>query len=286
MISPIVNLEPGSFWVARFVSPVMFSIYGINVYSYGVFVALALLAATIVFGHDLQLAGLDLDEVKCFFIFLAGFAIGSKGHMAIQDYADGQPFIWQKAIDVRSGHSFIGSQIGAVGLMLMYIRYHRISLLQFLDTLLPCCLLGHAIGKLGCFFSGDGCYGPPADPRRIPWAMSFPNASFPTELPVHPTPLYELVCSFAVFCLARRYFDFSPKGKLGRRTSFVLVVYGIDRVIMEHFRRHPPIQMFGGLTEYQALALGLLGIGLAIELWSYARPHRGRRQQFEKGKVE
>merc|ERR1711967_180240 len=53
--------------------------------------------------------------------------------------------------------------------------------------------------------------------------------------------------------------------RAGRRTAFLLVLYGVERVIVEQFRRHPPIHLFGGLTEYQALAVGLLLIGLLIE---------------------
>merc|ERR1719384_1951111 len=86
--------------------------------------------------------------------------------------------------------------------MLVLIRFKGVGVFQLLDALLPCCLLGHAIGKAGCFFSGDGCYGPPADPEVVPWAMSFPNAADPTTVPVHPTPIYEGMLSFIVFLLA------------------------------------------------------------------------------------
>merc|ERR1719253_1256854 len=54
--------------------------------------------------------------------------------------------------------------------------------------------------------------------------------------------------------------------KDGRRTALLLVLYGIERVVLEEFRRHPAIYIFGGLSEYQALAVLLLVIGLLIEL--------------------
>jgi len=257
---------------------------GLNVYNYGLFIAMALGFSFLLFGHETRRARIDVDDVTCFFVFLAGFAVGSKSHLALSALGQGEPLTW-KALDIRTGHSFMGSIIGAVGFMLIYICNKKVSIMGFLDVLLPCCLLGHVIGKAGCFFSGDGCYGPPADPRDVPWAMSFPNAGAPTHVPVHPTPIYEGVPSLAVMLTVRSIFPLPaalPEGeeesaeelaelsfpKVGRRTALLLVLYGFERMLIEPFRRHPPIQVFGGLTEYQALAVVLLIIGALIEVWS------------------
>lgn len=280
------------FIVASFVSPVLVTFFGVNVYSYGLMVAAALGIAFFVFGNELRRARIKLDEYMCFFVFLAGFAIGSKSHLALSAFGAGEELTW-KAFDIRTGHSFIGSQLGAVSFMLIYIWRHNVNILQFLDVLLPCCLIGHVIGKGGCFLSGDGCYGPPADPLRVPWAMSFPNAAVPTRVPVHPTPIYESLCSGAVVIIVRCLFPLpAPPAdeeaiessafisglrfpKAGRRTALLLVLFGIERVIIENFRQHPPITFFGGLTEYQALAVMLLGIGLLIEMFARVQDFKG-----------
>merc|ERR1712232_685659 len=143
----------------------------------------------------------------------------------------------------------------------------------------------------GCFLSGDGCYGPAADPSTVPWAMSFPNGQVPTYEPVHPTPIYEAVLSTLVVLVVRCTMplpaappepevdeagevaviecavcvDEPVFPKYGRRTAATHVLYGLERVLIEQFRRHPPIVFFGGLTEYQALAVGLLLIGVCLE---------------------
>jgi len=284
--------------VASFVRPVLFSAFGINVYSYGVMVAAALGVAFKVFAGELQRARIKLDEINCFFVFLVGFGIGSKAHLALSAVGAGEELSW-KSFDLRTGHSFIGSQVGAVLAMLVYIKRNGVGILPFLDVLLPCCMLGHVIGKGGCFLSGDGCYGPPADPQRVPWAMSFPNALVPTQEPVHPTPIYESICSFIVFAAARGVFPLPPVNEgdepepeaapkfpvAGRRTALVLVLYGFGRVVVEQFRRHPPINLFGGLTEYQFLALVLLLVGAAIEGWSRLQASRGPSAPEAEGKA-
>jgi len=263
-----------NFIVASFVRPVLFSVAGINIYSYGLLVAAALGLSLVMLSFDLARARIDLDEIQYFFVFLLGFAGGSKGHLALSAVGAGEELTW-KALDIRSGHSFMGSQIGAVLCTLVYIRYHRVGTLAFLDVLLPCCLLGHTIGKVGCFLSGDGCYGPPADPARVPWAMSFPNGQVPTRQPVHPTPIYEGACSLLVSLMARQWAPLpQPESAAGRRTAAVLVLYGVERVVLEQFRAHPPIELFFGLTEYQALAVAMLAIGLVIEVIARVRGMR------------
>jgi prolipoprotein diacylglyceryltransferase len=312
---------PG-FIVANFVRPVLFSVFGLKFYSYGVFVAAACLLAFLVFGQELLRARIKIDEMNCFFIFLAGFGIGSKAHVVLSAMAFGggpQLTAWEtfvSFIDIRNGHSFMGSIIGASLALIIYARWHKVNILSFLDVLLPCCLLGHSIGRIGCFLSGDGCYGPEADPTKVPWAMSFPNGMVPVHVPVHPTPIYEMVCSFLVFAVTRFVLPYpaapeeeseniekkdseTPNAKkqskaeklqkvvasakkavasvkkcdgprfpkVGRRTALLLVLYGVERVTLENFRRNPPVEIFGGLSEYQGIALMLLGIGGLIELY-------------------
>merc|ERR1712107_80962 len=106
-------------------------------------------------------------------------------------------------------------------------------------------------------------------------AMSFPNASEPTNVPVHPTPLYEAAMSFTIFAFVRLFLPLPREDDRGkkaatykpsRRTALVLVLWGLSRYFVERFRRHPPIQVFLGLTEYQALAVALFLVGFSLEV--------------------
>lgn len=299
------------FIVAGFVRPVLFSVFGLKFYSYGLFVAAACLIAFLLFGQELLRARIKIDEMNCFFIFLAGFGAGSKAHVVLSPIMAGQSNLtametFMSFIDIRNGHSFMGSIIGASLALMIYARWNKVNILSFLDVLLPCCLLGHSIGRIGCFLSGDGCYGPEADPEKVPWAMSFPNGMVPVHVPVHPTPIYEMIGSFLVMAVTRWLFPYpaappeenseevekeqSKKKKdgksreaekkresikdcvsfprVGRRTALLLVLYGVERVLLEHYRRNPPIEIFGGMSEYQGIALILLAIGGLIELYS------------------
>ena len=49
----------------------------------------------------------------------------------------------------------------------------------------PAAAIGYGIGRIGCFLSGDGCYGIPIQPIHLlgftfrPWGMAFPNGIEP-----------------------------------------------------------------------------------------------------------
>lgn len=258
------SFPAGSFFVADFVHPVLLSLGPVDIHSYGLFVALGILVGA-AWAERLcdrvQKGKADIVHIVLF--FLVGFGGGSKGHMALQDVIAGEPLGW-KHLDIRNGHSFLGSMVGSVLCVSGYFRYIRFPLLQALDLFLPGLLLGHGIGKIGCFLSGDGCYGPVADPTKVPWAMSYPNGGDPTYQPVHPTPLYEAAVSFGLVHLIGRFWPMG-KAKTGQRTTMMLVLYGISRMLLEEFRRHPGVPIFGGLTEYQAIALCFALLGLAVE---------------------
>ena len=54
---------------------------------------------------------------------------------------------------------------------------------------------------IGCFLVGDD-YGKPSD---LPWAVAFPRGLPPTDVPVHPTQLYEMFALFIVAWLLIRW---------------------------------------------------------------------------------
>ena len=75
----------------------------------------------------------------------------------------------------------------------------KIGALRTLDLAAPAAAIGYGLGRIGCFLSGDGCYG---IPTKLPWGMSFPHGIDPIYVRVHPTPLYELTGGLADRTLA------------------------------------------------------------------------------------
>jgi len=249
-----------------FVRPVLFSLFGLNIYSYGLMVGLALYACTFAFSHDLERLNINADASLFMLAFIPGFGVGSKLQMFISAYFSGET----AHLGLDHGHSFMGSAIGGVMCCAAYGRYCGMGLLQLLDFIIPLVPLGHGIGKWGCFLSGDGCYGKPSN---MPWAMSFPNAARPTRQSVHPTPLYESFLSLAVFGIVHFGLSIPKLGDraklpVGRRAALCLTLYGIVRMVVEPFRRHPAIEQLWGLTECQFLAVIFILLAFVITFFS------------------
>lgn len=239
-----------------FVHPVLFSVLGFNVYSYGIMVASALGSCTYILGSELGRLRVDAEACTLMLAFIPGFWFGSKAQMVISAIASGSEM---PNLGLESGHSFMGSAVGGIFGAAAYGYYCGLKPLQLLDLITPLVPLGHAVGKWGCFLSGDGCYGPPASPD-LPWAMSFPNAAIPAPGPVHPTPLYESLLSGLLFLYLHLVFWVPAPGDkhtlpVGRRTALTLGLYGIIRMAIEPWRRHPSSEYLMGLTEYQFLAI-------------------------------
>lgn len=260
-------------YVASWVSPVLFQIAGIKIYAYGAFIAMALGACVLVLDMEISRLRIKFDAALTILAFVPGFGIGSKGHMIVSALIAGEPL---PSLSLDKGHSFMGSAVGGMLSAMVYGKYCGLRPLELLDLIAPLVPLGHAIGKVGCLVSGDGCYGPPA-PKGFPLAMSFPNGGVPTKEFVHPTPIYEAVLSGSLFIFLHFVYYLPKKGqetlRVGRRTALTLVLYGIERMAIEPFRSHPAENMFG-LTEYQFLAVifalvgcALAGLGRSMKPW-------------------
>ena len=90
----------------------------------------------------------------------------------------------------------------------------------------------------------------------------------PTKNFVHPTALYESVLSLILFtsvsiCL-RIPSPSEPALTVGKRAAITMMFYGMERMLIEPFRRHPPSNALLGLTEYQFLAVIFIIIGAII----------------------
>lgn len=249
--------------VASFVNPVLFTLpMGFKVYNYGLFIAAALASCVVVVESELRRLKIPADGALMMLAFIPGFGIGSKVHLLVLALAVGGSV---PNMSLETGHSFMGSAVGGLLTAAAYGYWCGLRPMPLLDIITPLVPLGHAVGKIGCFLSGDGCYGPPSD---VSWAVAFPNGLVPTRTAVHPTPLYEATLSMVLFLLLH-FLVFLPvtggnKRRVGVRSALTLSLYGLERMVIEPFRRHPPSDYLFGLTEYQFLAVIFILIGAVL----------------------
>ena len=233
----------------------------IAVHSYGLMMALAFLTCMYLGQREFKRKKLDPRVASSIALWGAlGGIVGAKLYSALQDGS-----LSVRELFSNSGLVWYGGLIGGVVAALWVIYRSSNPLLPTLDAIAPLLLLGYGIGRIGCFLAGDGDYGPPS---TVPWAMSFPKGTVPTNVPVHPTPLYELGMSLIAFALLWSVRK-RKEETLGWMVGGSLILAGIERLLAEFWRNNDRI--IAGLTGAQLLSILLVVAGGWFIYWMARR---------------
>src|SRR5215468_458552 len=228
----------------------------LTVPTFGLMVALALITSAYILQADFARRGFKADAFAM--VTAAGLAgiLGAKLYHLLEDpgvfLADPWPLLFS-----RYGFAWFGGFLGGFGTLLLLGWRARLPLLEFLDACSPAAAFGYAIGRIGCFLSGDGDYG---KPTSLPWGMSFPNGVVPTSERVHPAPLYEFLTWCLIGWLLWRMGAKAPEKPrpMGVVFGLYLILTGIARFLVEFIRINPA--WIAGLSNAQvASAISVIG---------------------------
>jgi len=160
-----------------------------------------------------------------------------------------------------TGLVFYGGLIGGALAVCGWAAYRGELSLQLADAVVPSLAAAYAIGRIGCQLAGDGDYG---KDWNGPWAMAYPHGTVPTDVPVHPTPVYETLAMGLFAVLLWRWRD---RWRPGTLTAVYLIGAGIERFLVEFVRRNPDALI--GLTQPQLVSLAMIAAGGA---WLVFKP--------------
>jgi phosphatidylglycerol:prolipoprotein diacylglycerol transferase len=252
------------------VLPVLFSVGGVTIHTYGVLTAagfcLGICGAVVLGRRD----GIPADFLWDLALVILVSAIGGSRLEYVRtrwSTYSGHPLAM---LDLRDGGLvFYGGLIGALVASAAFLTWRRQPAWKVLDLYAPFVPLGHALGRLGCFAAGC-CYGRPTD---LPWGVVFPPGSqAPAGVPLHPTQLYEAgfdtLLGIALLVLRAR--SRAP----GLTFAALLIFYPAFRAFNESFRGDSIRGYVGfGISNGQAISLGLFVVGVIIARarWRTAR---------------
>jgi phosphatidylglycerol:prolipoprotein diacylglycerol transferase len=238
----------------------------ISIATFGLMVAAGLLAAAYILQADFRRREIRADAFLI--IGIAGLSgiVGARLYHVLESPADFFADPWPQIFS-RYGFAWFGGFLGGFIALILLARHYKIPILRFLDACSPAAAVGYAIGRIGCFLSGDGDYG---IPTRLPWGMSFPNGVVPTTERVHPTPLYEFLIWMLIAWLLWRWAarTGAPVRTYGKIFCGYLVLTGVARFLIEFIRLNP--RSFFGMTNAQTASLGSILLGIIL-FWSIAR---------------
>ncbi len=245
------------------INPVIFHLGAFELRWYGLAVALAVVAATLITAHLGKKKGIATGEIYSLAIWavIAGI-VGARLFHVIDhfDYYTGNPL----QILQFQGLSIYGALVGGGVVAVVYAKIRHIPLGRLVDALAPALLTAHIIGRLGCIINGDAYGGV----TSLPWAFIYthPNALIPLNLfgiPTHPYPVYEIIWNgIALLVILRlgRYFK-----KNGLVFLSYLSLYSLGRFVLTFVRQEN--QFFWGLQQAQIIALLTLIISLIVMVY-------------------
>ncbi|MCI0455099.1 MAG: prolipoprotein diacylglyceryl transferase [Candidatus Dadabacteria bacterium] len=234
--------------------PVLFQIGDISISSYTVMLIIGFLAAYLLCRGEFKRKGLDEELLDLLFLgCVLGGVIGAKVFFLIEKVSFNE-FMSDPMRYLSSGLASLGGFICAFILFWIIVRIKNVSFWLATDAMAPIVVL-YPIARIGCFLVGDD-YGIPS---TLPWAMSFPEGSPPTNERVHPTQIYEMLAFTVIFI-----FVWKIRKKdmpIGWLSGVILVLFGLERIFVEFLRNATP-SFIPGVSIVQLISLGVLLAGI------------------------
>jgi phosphatidylglycerol:prolipoprotein diacylglycerol transferase len=286
-------------YITDVVNAVFGTAWDLPIPTFGIIVAIAIVAATAVARRAVQgyemLGKLPSHSAAivadlAFVSAIAGIVGARVFH--VLDHADQfmmDPFA---LILTRSGFSIYGGLLFGVVAGVMFVRRHSLPVIPMLDATAPAMILGYAIGRLGCQLAGDGDWGIAADmalkPGWLPdlfWAQTYEGniAGVVIEPPgVYPTPVYESLMALAIFLVL--WSLRSHENRAGYLFSLYLLLSGFERILIEKIRINARYELFGTyITQAEAISLLLIVAGFLGVLATLRTKRRWTKIVFSVG---
>lgn len=195
-----------------------------------------------------------------------------------------------------SGLAIYGGLILAFIVLYRFVKRKGMTPIHVMDAAAPALIMGYAVGRLGCQFSGDGDWGivnnnPTPSWWFLPdwaWSYTYPHNvlndgvqiegciwEYCSQLAegVYPTPLYETFFSLIIFSIL---WTLRKRIRIAGIIFFLYVfLNGVERFFIEKIRTNPDITVFGiEATQAEYVAFLLILTGLIGMIWLYIKRRR------------
>lgn len=250
---------------------------GKSIHIYGLMIATGFLVGLQWAKYEAKRLSLDVKLIMDIFFYgiIAGL-VGARILYIINSVDD----FWSDPLVLfrvwEGGLVFQGGVIATIIVIIWLCRRYKLPFFETADVFAPALAIGHAFGRIGCFFAGC-CYGKACD-VNFPLGVVFPDRPdgiAPSGIPLYPVQLFEsfgeiLIFLFLVFYRKKKQFD-------GEVTLFYLMMYSILRSFNELFRgdhvRGYVLEPFVSIGQF----ISLVTIIICIFLWVYLKKNAIKR---------
>ena len=241
---------------------VAFTVFGKEVYWYGIILASAFILAALYALKEAKKFGISQDNlIDQLILALPLSVVGARLYYVIFDWASYKD---DPAAIIRiwdGGLAIYGAVITAVVSVFIFCRVKKLNPLDMLDLGSMGLLIGQAVGRWGNFINAE-VYG---SKTTLPWGMEVANSG----VTVHPLFIYESLWNILGLLListraGKRWFR-------GEMFLMYIAWYGIGRGFLEGLRQDQFILMIGRFPVSQLLAILSLFAALVLLAMGYRR---------------
>lgn len=244
---------------------VAFHIGSLNIYWYGIIIALAFIFGFVI---TLSIAAKDYSDKETkehvtdlATILLIGGIISARIYYVLFNL---NYYILHPAeifMTWKGGLSIHGTILGCLLIIYFYTKLNKLSMLKYTDIFGYGLVFGQSIGRWGNFFNSEAF----GKPTNLPWKLYIPPENRPFDYInfeyFHPTFLYESLWDLGIFLIfiffIRKYF----KEKKGVITFSYLVLYSTGRFLIERLRLDNIYSVFGlHIAQFVSIIMMIIGI--------------------------
>jgi phosphatidylglycerol:prolipoprotein diacylglycerol transferase len=243
--------------------PHILHLYGpLWIQGYGVMIVLGFLLFLLLAYRDAKrIKIIDSDTFfNTIFAGLVGAMVGGRLLFMITEWESfSNP--WLEVFYVwDGGFVVLGSIIGVITVVPIYLKSHKILVLEFLDLISLYAPVMQAISRLGCLLAGC-CYGRPVEDFLFSITFKNPAGLAPLNVALHPAQIYMSLLSFFIFLILLLLKKFLQKP--GQIFCLYLILESAARVGIDFLR--------GDRGELVNLSCLHLNFSLSLmQLWSSA----------------
>jgi len=244
------------------ISPIAFTIFGVDIRWYGIMVALGILALVVWVMWQVK-KGANISYDQALTAALVGIPSGIVVSRLIHVIDKWDYYILQYpgqifGLSGMAGLTIWGAILGAALGIWIYSRLSGFDYGYFTDTVAPGIVLAQIIGRVGCTLNGC-CYGNPTD-LFCGIVYTHPESYAPLGIAVHPTQIYEIIylaIAFTILLILRG--RLRPDGSL---FMIYLSLYSLWRIGVGFLRDGAPFLF--GLHQAQVIGIVILAIVIPI----------------------
>ncbi|HWQ03036.1 MAG TPA: prolipoprotein diacylglyceryl transferase [Candidatus Nitrosotenuis sp.] len=257
--------------------PVLLKLGPLTFHTYGVLLAVVVLAGLWLVQRRGTAAGLDGDALWNLGVYAVLSAmLVAKVWLVLADWEYYSQHVSEifSLNTLQSAGTFYGGFLGGVGVLFFGAWRLKIPFIRVLDVCAPSLMLGAAVGRIGCFAAGC-CWGKPTE---VAWGVTFTDpyahqlVGTPLGVALHPTQLYDSAAALIIFLIL---LWLTPRQRFtGQIFATLGLLYGAARLTTEFFRNDPGRTLLfdGAFSLMQVVSVGLILLGTILYLRGLRAP--------------